>query len=164
MNHFLLLAIKMSIIKLVRLFSIGSLLAAPAARTESFNGAHTTGVHTTSGSYIGHPAEGFPGVTEYLGIPYASAPVGNLRFAAPLPFNSTGTYRAANQPYDCPSVAQPWGIIPNEYWSHADRIMAQESANGYNAMSEDCLKLNVWAPSGSVHPKAVMVWIYGGGK
>ena len=29
--------------------------------------------------------------------------------------------------------------------------------------SEDCLTLNVWAPSGGESKKAVLLWIYGGG-
>ncbi|KAF2171591.1 hypothetical protein M409DRAFT_63239 [Zasmidium cellare ATCC 36951] len=41
--------------------------------------------------------------------------------------------------------------------------MAQESADGYNAMSGDCLKMNIWSPNSGYNPKAVMVWIYGGG-
>ena len=42
--------------------------------------------------------------------------------------------------------------------------MAQESANGYNSMSEDCLGLNIWTPAENNSRKAVMVFVYGGGK
>src|SRR5437868_6847980 len=40
-------------------------------------------VQTTSGTVIGHPAAKAPQVSEYLGIPFARPPIGNLRFAAP---------------------------------------------------------------------------------
>ena|SRR5947209_1946289 len=54
-------------------------------------------VRTTSGTIIGRAAKGAPQVSEYLGIPFARAPVGNLRFAAPQPYRNDGaTFVAAN--------------------------------------------------------------------
>jgi Carboxylesterase family len=46
-------------------------------------------VKTTSGTVVGHAAQSRNQVSEYLGIPFAQPPVGNLRFAAPQPFNGT---------------------------------------------------------------------------
>ena len=43
-------------------------------------------VQTTSGTLIGHQASNRSTVTEFLGIRYAEAPVGELRFAAPKRF------------------------------------------------------------------------------
>lgn len=40
-------------------------------------------VKTTSGSITGHAAADYLEVSEYLGIPFALPPVGDLRFAAP---------------------------------------------------------------------------------
>ena len=121
-------------------------------------------VQTTSGRYVGHCSLEYPNVTEYLGIRYALPPIGNLRFAAPIPFISEEVFEASRQPDDCPYVAHPWGNVTGELLSHAPRIMAQESADGYNAMSEDCLSFNIWAPSRSTAKKPVMVFVYGGGK
>lgn len=122
-------------------------------------------VKTTSGKYIGHNALQANNVTEYLGIRYAQPATGNFRFAAPVSYESEHVFQASTQPYDCPYVAEPWGIVPGELWSHTDRIMAQESADGYNAMSEDCLALNIWTPAKLLHkPKPVMVFLYGGGQ
>jgi hypothetical protein len=40
-------------------------------------------VHTSSGIVVGHQSTNRSRVTEFLGIRYAEAPVGELRFAAP---------------------------------------------------------------------------------
>ncbi len=40
-------------------------------------------VETEIGPITGHPARNRSNVSEYLGIPYAQPPVGDLRFAAP---------------------------------------------------------------------------------
>jgi hypothetical protein len=46
-------------------------------------------VETSSGSVAGHAAALYPEVSEYLGIPYAQAPVGDLRFAAPVKYTGS---------------------------------------------------------------------------
>ena len=40
-------------------------------------------VQTSSGAIVGHAARNRTRVSEYLGIPYAKPPLGDLRFAAP---------------------------------------------------------------------------------
>lgn len=53
-------------------------------------------VKTTSGDVTGRPASyaGNEQVSEYLGIPYAAPPVGNLRWLAPQPFKANGSIAA----------------------------------------------------------------------
>jgi len=46
-------------------------------------------VQTTSGPVTGHAAKNDSQVSEYLGIPFAKTPIGDLRFAAPVAFNGT---------------------------------------------------------------------------
>jgi para-nitrobenzyl esterase len=82
-------------------------------------------------------------VNEYLGIPYAAPPVGQLRWQPPQPPATWPGIRAATRfaPH-CPQAASPFGRA---------------------SMSENCLFLNVFAPAthrGSGLP--VMVWIHGG--
>jgi para-nitrobenzyl esterase len=85
-----------------------------------------------------------PGVHEFLGIPYATPPVGNLRWRPPVPHAPWFTPLEATQfGNHCPQPASPFGIA---------------------SVTEDCLFLNVFAPASSdfFHPHPVMVWIHGG--
>jgi hypothetical protein len=52
-------------------------------------------VETSSGPVIGHAAPDYPEVSEYLGIPFAQAPVGNLRFAAPVKYAGSSMINAS---------------------------------------------------------------------
>lgn len=47
---------------------------------------HSHFIQTSNGAIIGHKATSAPQVIEYLGIPYAKPPIGDLRFAAPVKF------------------------------------------------------------------------------
>ena len=47
-------------------------------------------VQTQSGPVTGHAASNDSQVSEYLGIPFGQAPIGDLRFVAPVKFNGTG--------------------------------------------------------------------------
>ena len=79
----------------------------------------------------------------YLGIPYAAAPVGPLRWQPPQPPQRWRGTRAAT--HFAPHCPQPAGVF------------------GHPSTSEDCLFLNVFRPatqSSGLLP--VMVWIHGG--
>ncbi|MER5217653.1 carboxylesterase family protein [Streptomyces sp. NPDC002838] len=82
----------------------------------------------------------------FLGLPYAAPPVRELRFAPPAaPASWKGVRQAVHQSPACPQF-QPSGIREEQ------------------AVSEDCLYLDLYRPSGT-RPGArlpVMVWFHGG--
>lgn len=51
-------------------------------------------VETENGPITGHRSTEANDVWEYLGIPYAAPPLGNLRFAAPQKYKGNGSYKA----------------------------------------------------------------------
>ncbi|MGP0035097.1 MAG: carboxylesterase family protein [Solirubrobacteraceae bacterium] len=95
---------------------------------------------TVDGSVCGIASSTAPGVNEWLGIPYAAPPVGNLRWQPPQP-------------------PAPWtGTL-------SATAFGSECIQTTGAGSENCLFVNVWAPA-SATPTSdlpVMVHIHGGG-
>jgi para-nitrobenzyl esterase len=85
----------------------------------------------------------------WKGIPFAQAPVGNLRFRPPQP-------------------AQPWsGVWEATTFSPTSMQIIPPALSGFGGekpepMSEDCLYLNVWSPAADDSKRPVMVWIHGG--
>jgi para-nitrobenzyl esterase len=85
-------------------------------------------------------------VLAFRGIPYAAAPVGNLRFQPPqAPQAWTGVRSALDMGPSCPQ------LIDDDPTENNDQVMA-----------EDCLSLNVWTPRLDARKRPVMVWIHGG--
>jgi para-nitrobenzyl esterase len=99
----------------------------------------------TEGGLVRGVAE--DGIDAYRGIPFAAAPVGELRWRAPQPARRwSGTRNAQHFAASC--IQQP------------PRELREDAVSGF---SEDCLYLNVWKPAGTPQKLPVMVWIYGGG-
>ena len=88
------------------------------------------------------PVTGFQddGVDVWLGIPFASPPIGELRWKAPRP-------------------PEPWkeSLSANQFGSECPQNMVGFSGD------EDCLYLNVWSPAESKDSAPVMFFIHGGG-
>ncbi|XP_068996143.1 carboxylesterase 3 isoform X2 [Embiotoca jacksoni] len=95
-------------------------------------------------------------VKQFLGIPFARSPVGPLRLAAPQregPWE--GERDGTQQPPMC--VQDPDLVV------EVSRTMSVQFSPP--DMSEDCLYLNVYAPSAAAggDKLPVMVWVHGGG-
>ena len=108
-------------------------------------------VHTKLGDVSGTAAK-LPGVSAYLGIPYAAPPVGDLRWRAPRPAAAWKGTRAAD--HFSPSCIQgpntPFGPWTSEFLL-------------LGPTSEDCLYLNVWTGARAGAKRPVLVYVYGGG-
>jgi cholinesterase len=120
-------------------------------------------ISTTSGPVTGHASSWQKEVSEYLGIPFAVPPVGDLRWTAPKAYKSSKAIGAHKFSPDCAAnVGAPAGSKIT-YESVADTVKGILGQAG-DQFSEDCLTLNVWSkPQTGGKKKAVMVWIYGGG-
>ncbi|MBA3836036.1 MAG: carboxylesterase [Zymomonas sp.] len=84
----------------------------------------------------------------FKGIPYAAPPVGALRWRAPQPPASwQGDRDATHFGNDCLQNKPDW-----------------DPTRSAQAMSEDCLTINIWSPAKvPVGGAPVMFWIHGGG-
>lgn len=103
---------------------------------------------TTSG-----PVQGLitNGIEQFLGIPYAAAPFGPLRFREPQPHPSwTESFQAVGFGATAP---QREGAAPGGLPDVIEPIIA----------GEDILNLNVWTPVDRDEPLPVLLWIHGGG-
>jgi para-nitrobenzyl esterase len=87
------------------------------------------------------------GIRAFKGIPYATPPVGELRWKPPQAVQAWSGVRSATE----------WG----PRCVQSNRLGDIDPLN--KRMDEDCLYLNVWTPAKSSAEKlAVMVWIHGG--
>ena len=89
-----------------------------------------------------------PGVSRFLGVPYARPPVGEFRFRAPQP---PGSWLRS---WNAMEYAKPASQNPDPL----DDIWGQTLAPG----DEDCLTVNIWTPAADGGHRPVMVCIHGG--
>lgn len=86
-------------------------------------------------------------VQQFLGVPFAAPPVGDLRWKAPQP-------------------PAPWGALEAKWWGPACPQHGDAWTLGVG-MNESCLFLNIWAPAPGRFPNVtgplpVMLFYYGG--
>lgn len=94
------------------------------------------------------------GVQRFLGIPYAQSIAGTNRFAPPQPVEPwAGVRKALRYPQSAPQ--------PQDH--NQSPVTPAFTPADYVAPGDDCLALNVWAPTGGQGKRPVMVWLHGGG-
>ncbi|KAK8022259.1 carboxylesterase, partial [Apiospora rasikravindrae] len=101
------------------------------------------------------------GVRQFLGIPFAQPPLGDLRFAPPQPLaKSLGEFNATKPPASCIQYATK---LPNIYNQIVPQYLPDGLVGSPGPISEDCLTVSVWAPRGTQKKNLpVIIFIYGG--
>lgn len=146
----------MSVLKVSKIIALLSVLAQCHPTNKGDKGLL---VHTNLFAVQGVPWPNGTGVSFWGGIPYAEPPIDELRFRPPV------TKRATNETIDGswfgPSCIQ---------YSNGQKTVYSEYLKGFlltpgQEQSEDCLTLNIWAPSKKQEKEKlpVMIWIHGGG-
>ena len=99
----------------------------------------------------------------YAGIPYAKAPVGELRWKAPQPIDNWEGVKdcsyfgdRAMQDDGNPAINSLVAIYAEKGWHPTFE------ERHYEPMSEDCLNLTVWKPNISANNLPILVYIHGG--
>jgi carboxylesterase type B len=114
-----------------------------ATSTKRYTKVTRPQAHVRNGTYEGINLPNF-GVDVFMGMRFAQAPTGDLRFRQPKHLNSKwkGVAQATSLPNICPQAPV-------------------KTQNG-TKMDEDCLALNIFKPSGNIKGLPVVIWIHGG--
>jgi para-nitrobenzyl esterase len=122
-----------------------SVAAAPLLAAPAYGSARTDEAATRYGKVRGRREDG---IVKFLGVPYATPPLGRLRFKAPVPL-------------------RPWSGVRDavSFPNPAFQATGGEMGTGRRmpAPSEDCLYLNVWTPAADRKRRPVMFYNHGGG-
>ena len=113
-------------------------------------------VRTSSGAVRGL-TDTATGISRFLGIPYAAAPVRESRFRPPEPVRSWNSTRDAGRFGEvCAQPFDPHEAPLSDYFEGPPPSAVPQWVG-----SEDCLTLNVWTTL-SAQPRALIIWIHGG--
>lgn len=133
--------------------------AEPVAAVERDN---TTIRRTNKGEVVGFIGD--HGARSWLGIPFATAPVGELRWRAPQPAQPwEGVAEALAAGPMCAQLSSLLSEPEDSPDASPDDNPASNSGEAAATVGgEDCLFLNVWSPPNAQN-LPVMLWIHGGG-
>lgn len=139
-DHNMLIALARSrcvLLALAATLTSASVLADSPAPVANIDSGRLSGIHDAK-----------TGLNEFKGIPYATPPLGPLRWKPPQPVATWTDVKKAD--HFGPRCMQ--------------RPLFSDMVFRSDGMSEDCLYLNVWTPTHSANQKLpVLVYFYGGG-
>lgn len=143
--------------KAIKIAVIGALLTGVGVtQTLWAESGCSTCTQTESGALKGAAESG---VISFKGIPYAAAPVGELRFRPPQPVGKwDGVLDADKYRSTCPQVKDPL----EEYPFPGRVITSNDGTQSEIYENEDCLHLNVWTPAADHKKRPIMIFIPGG--
>ena len=136
-------------------------------------------VQTTSGSVHGKIDPAQPNVRQFLGIPFAQPPLGDLRWEPPQCLSQPDAKIEATE--IGPSCIQYFNTNSSSVYRNQVLEYNLQGLNRTGEISEDCLKLSVWTPtqdyghkgrdegrgwggnSGKGKGLPVLIYFYGGG-
>ncbi|WP_413061317.1 carboxylesterase/lipase family protein [Sphingomonas carotinifaciens] len=107
-------------------------------------------VRTASGTVRGRCRDG---ILHFANLPYAAAPVGPRRFAAPAPVDAWDGVR--DLPLSGATAPQRLRAVPG---LDIEPLVGTGWTSG-----DDYLTLDIWTPAGGERPWPVMVFVHGGG-
>ena len=112
---------------------------------------------TEFGVVVGTDDSQTNGTFNWKGVPFAKAPVGELRWKTPVDPDSWSIRDAKAFGNACVQSGRLYGPGSNNQY---DATIG--TTLGQTLGSEDCLYLNVWQPARSGGPRPVVVWVHGG--
>jgi para-nitrobenzyl esterase len=132
--------------------------AQPAAPPPPLTSAPSMQRQTAFGGVVGTDNSATSGTFAWKGVPFAKAPVGELRWKPPVDPQAWNSPRDTQQFGNaCASTGRLYGPgLNNTYDATIGTTLGQTVG------SEDCLYLNVWRPANDTAKLPVIVWVHGG--
>lgn len=119
-------------------------------------------VTTKQGDVRGVAGETYDGVTVFKGVPYAAAPVGDLRWQAPQDAEKWDGVRVCDTFGD--AAVQPAYVEVVCDYNNTDFEWRYFYPDGTPSNSEDCLYLDIYTgANASAEKLPVLIWFHGGG-
>ncbi|RAH42132.1 carboxylesterase, type B [Aspergillus brunneoviolaceus CBS 621.78] len=126
-------------------------------------------VETQTGTFIGMLNDTYPDVRQFLLVPYAQPPVGDLRWLPPQKLKKTNRkFDSTRYGPACPQYVSTYDSIWTEYSPTALLYnLGETRTQGSTAWStaEDCLSLAIWTPASANRRSnlPVALFVTGGG-